>query len=52
VTSAVLAVPSTVIPREYNYILNPGHPDFPKIRFFIAEPFYFDNRLNRAWRKT
>jgi RES domain-containing protein len=49
--SAVLEVPSTVIPREYNYILNPRHPDFPKIRFFTPEPFYFDNRLDRAWRK-
>jgi RES domain-containing protein len=51
-TSAVLEVPSTVIPREFNYILNPRHPDFPKIRFFTPEPFYFDSRLNRAWRKT
>ncbi|MBK8503581.1 MAG: RES domain-containing protein [Saprospiraceae bacterium] len=25
---AVLAVPSAVIPFEYNYLLNPSHPDF------------------------
>jgi RES domain-containing protein len=49
--SAVLAVPSAVIPREWNYILNPLHPDFPGIRFSSPEPFYFDDRLGRAWQK-
>jgi len=44
-TSAVLVVPSAVIPREHNYILNPLHPDFSKIRFSSPEPFYFDDRL-------
>jgi RES domain-containing protein len=47
--SAVLAVPSAVIPREYNYILNPRHPDFARIRFSSPEPFYFDDRLGRVW---
>lgn len=31
-TSAVLAVPSAVIPAETNYLLNPEHPDFARIR--------------------
>jgi RES domain-containing protein len=48
-TSAVLRTPSAVIPREYNYILNPRHPDFARIAFFSPEPFYFDDRLGRAW---
>src|SRR5713101_3702706 len=43
--SAVLVVPSAVIPREHNYILNPQHPEFSKIRFLRPEPFYFDDRL-------
>src|SRR6266576_2510312 len=43
--SAVLVVPSAVIPREQNYILNPRHPEFSKIRFLSPEPFYFDDRL-------
>src|SRR5207237_5630241 len=46
--SAVLAVPSAVIPREFTYILNPRHPDFTKIRFLRQEPFYFDDRLGRV----
>ena len=49
--SAVLVVPSAVIPREHNYILNPRHPEFSKIRFLSPEPFYFDDRLGRAWLK-
>ncbi len=49
--SAVLVVPSAVIPPEFNYLLNPHHPDFPKIRFLSPEPFSFDDRLRRAWQK-
>lgn len=30
--SAVLAVPSAVIPAETNYLLNPLHPDFRRIK--------------------
>jgi RES domain-containing protein len=50
-TSAVLMVPSAVIPQEYNYVLNPQHPDFYRITFLGAEPFRFDDRLGRAWQK-
>src|SRR5438128_1404189 len=46
-TTAVLSVPSVVIPRERNYILNPAHPDFARLRFSSPEPFYFDDRLGR-----
>lgn len=49
--SAELAVPSAVIPREWNYLLNPAHPAFIAFEFSEPEPFYFDNRLDRAWRK-
>lgn len=44
-TSAVLKVPSAVIPVEFNYVLNPRHKDFSKIE--IAEPvsLAFDKRL-------
>jgi RES domain-containing protein len=44
-STAVLSVPSAVIPRERNYMLNPAHPDFARIRFASPEPFYFDDRL-------
>jgi RES domain-containing protein len=44
-TSAVLAVPSTIVPQEANYLLNPRHRDFAKIRFGKPEDFNFDPRL-------
>ena len=46
--AAVLSVPSAVIPRERNYLLNPAHPDFARIRFHSPEPFYFNDRLGRV----
>jgi RES domain-containing protein len=44
-TSAVLRVPSVVIPRESNFMLNPEHPDFGRIAVTPSLPFEFDLRL-------
>lgn len=44
-SSAALLVPSSVIPAERNYLINPLHPDFPRITIGPAEPFPFDPRL-------
>lgn len=43
--SAVLRVPSSVIPIEYNYCLNPGHQGFKRIRISEPVPFSFDARM-------
>lgn len=43
--STVLAVPSTIIPQEKNYLLNPLHPEFGDIEIGEAEPFDYDSRL-------
>jgi len=43
--SVVLAVPSALIPRERNFVLNPDHPDYGQVRITIQEPFAFDPRL-------
>jgi RES domain-containing protein len=43
--SAVLELPSVIIPTETNYLLNPGHPDFQKIRIGKPVPFALDPRL-------
>ena len=43
--TAVLAVPSAVIPRESNFVLNPAHPQFRRIRAVETMPFSFDPRL-------
>jgi RES domain-containing protein len=44
-STAVLAVPSAVIPSERNYLLNPRHPDFRRIRIHDGTPFRFDPRI-------
>lgn len=44
-SSCVLQVPSAIIPREFNYLLNPAHPEFKLIRIASVEDFSFDNRL-------
>lgn len=44
-SSAVLSVPSVVVPEERNYILNPHHPDFKHIRIEGPFPCFFDPRL-------
>jgi RES domain-containing protein len=45
--SAVLAVPSAVIPQELDYLLNPRHAHFKRIRFGNPETFRSDPRLHR-----
>jgi len=44
-SSAVLAVPSAVIPVETNYLLNPLHADFRRIRIGKPQKFETDLRL-------
>jgi len=43
--TAVLSVPSVVIPEERNYLLNPAHSDFRRIRWSEPRPFVWDPRL-------
>jgi len=43
--SAVLEVPSVIVPVEYNYVLNPAHPEFGKITIAVPEAFSFDPRM-------
>ncbi len=43
--SLVLRVPSAVIQGEFNYLLNPAHPDFGKLKFANPESFRVDKRL-------
>lgn len=43
--SAILKVPSSIIPAEYNYLINPQHPDFKFIKLLKSESFVFDKRI-------
>lgn len=43
--SAVLKVPSSIVPFEYNYLINPNHPDSKKIKVIGKTSMNFDQRL-------
>ena len=44
-SSPVLQVPSFVIPSERNFVLNPEHSAFGRIKIGRAQQFYLDARL-------
>jgi RES domain-containing protein len=46
-TSLAISVPSAIVPDERNYLVNPLHPDFSKIKFSHPRPFVFDPRLKK-----
>jgi RES domain-containing protein len=46
-SSAILSVPSAIVPNERNYQVNPLHIDFARIRFSAPKPFVFDPRLKK-----
>lgn len=41
----VLKVPSVLVPDEANFLLNPEHPDFNKVRILVHSKVRFDERL-------
>ncbi|SIQ96251.1 RES family NAD+ phosphorylase [Pontibacter lucknowensis] len=43
--SLILKVPSATVQGTFNYLVNPRHPDFQKVRILKTEPFVFDKRL-------
>jgi RES domain-containing protein len=43
--SAILKVPSVVIKEEFNYLINPFHPNFKKLSVGKAVTLSFDARL-------
>lgn len=41
----VLKVPSVVTKGDHNYLINPYHSDFKKVKVIDASPFPFDQRI-------
>lgn len=46
-TSVVMRVPSSVVPAESNFLLNPRHADFHKLHVGKPFAFRFDQRLSQ-----
>jgi RES domain-containing protein len=49
--SALSRVPSVIVPRTWNFMLNPLHPDASKVRIVSVTRERFDNRLFRLGRR-
>jgi RES domain-containing protein len=45
--SVVLQVPSVVVPKQVNYLINPSHADFPNLEIGAPEDFPIDMRIAR-----
>lgn len=50
-SAAVLKVPSAIIPLEFNYLVNPNHPDAKKITVISTTSLTFDQRFKQVKRK-
>ena len=46
--AAVLKVPSSIVPQEFNYLINPAHPDSKKIKVVGKAQMKFDSRISRG----
>lgn len=49
--AAVLKVPSCIVQQEFNYLINPNHPDSEKIKVESTTPFRFDIRFQQSITK-
>ena len=45
ISAAVLRIPSAIIPSEYNYLINPQHPDINKIAISKIEDWAYELRI-------
>lgn len=43
--SPLLKVPSALVPKDHNWVINARHPDFGSIRLKDREPFLYDGRF-------
>ena len=45
--TVALKLPSAVVPEEFNYLLNPAHPAFRKVKILSKRDIRFDERLKK-----
>ena len=46
--SIILKVPSAIVPTEKNFLINPSHPNFSKLKIGTPAKFDFDYRLLKS----
>jgi RES domain-containing protein len=44
-SAPALVVPSAIVSTERNYVFNPRHPQFKKLRWDAPQPIELDDRL-------
>lgn len=44
--TALLQVPSVIVPEDHNVLLNPRHADIEKLTSWKLRPWFFDERLH------
>ncbi|MEQ8551638.1 MAG: RES family NAD+ phosphorylase [Cyclobacteriaceae bacterium] len=49
--AAVLKVPSCIVSQEYNYLINPNHPDSSRIKVISETAMNFDPRIKQNANK-
>lgn len=49
--SLCLKVPSSVLPENFNFIINTIHPDFKKVKLIDVLPYVPDERLEKLLKK-
>ena len=49
--SLILRVPSAVVPGDFNYLVNPAHPQMKELSINSVEAFAFDSRFVRMIAK-
>ena len=45
VRTSILAIPSAIVPQEFNYLINPLHPQFDQLIIDRPQSFNFDTRM-------
>ena len=43
--TVILKVPSSIVPQEYNYLINPNHPEASQIKVISTSKMKFDTRF-------
>ncbi len=43
--TSILAIPSAIVPQEFNYLINPLHPQSDRLIIDRPQPFNFDARM-------